>query len=379
MKKRKLLIESLEQKRLFAVDAFVDGNTLVVTGDNDDNLIQVDQQRLSNTITLTADGQSNSFDNIQKIIVRGGNGNDDISINTYDDADFLISSEVYGENGNDIIQGGGGSDYLDGGNGDDIVSNFVTDENYNPVGRGSYDTLVGGNGNDSLWGGWGIQDIIRGGNGKDVIYDIVGGSNDIDGQNGDDFVIARTGVGLPTDPLNDGGLISDKFNVNGDKESVLFNAGTQAGGAPVLIDGTLYVLNLDGGDIEVNQNGKDLIVTYDGVDFTYKSKDVKAIAGIGGSTDDSFVNNTIIKSVFYGQGGNDTLLGGSGDDVLKGGNGDDYIDGRDGNDDITGDAGSDILIADDGKKDIVRIDAFDQFFVDFGLDRLVIKRNLAFS
>lgn len=374
--------EVLESRRLLAVDAFAVDGTLFVCGDNGDNLIQVDQQQLTNTVNLTADGQSNSFDNIQKVVVQGGNGDDDISINTYDDAGFLISSQVFGGNGNDIIQGGGGSDYLDGGNGNDIVSNFVTDPNYAPIGRGSYDTLIGGNGNDSLWGGWGVQDVIFGGNGKDTIYDIVGGSNVIDGGRGDDFIIARAGAGLPTDPLNNpGGLTSDTVNANKDKATVLFDAGTQAGGAPVLIDGTLYVLNLDGGDISVNQSGKNVVVTYDGTDFTYRAKDVNAIAGIGGPTDDTFTNNTNIRSVFYGQGGNDTLLGGGSGDVLKGGSGNDYIDGRGGRDDITGDAGADVLVANSGKKDkdIVRTDAFDQVFIDLGLDRLVIKRNLAFA
>lgn len=365
---------------LLAADAFLDGSTLIVEGTRDADQIEVTQREFTRTVDVSISGCLQSFDDVESIVVRGGNGDDDITINTLDDPDFLISSEVYGGNGNDVIQGGGGSDLLSGGNGDDVVSNFVTDENYNPIGAGSVDVLLGGNGNDSLWGGWGVQDIIRGGNGNDLIYDIVGGSNNIDGGRGNDFIIARDGAGLPTDPLNNpGGLVSD-FVVNDprDKAGVGFDAATQLNG-PVVIDGTLYVLNLDGGDIEINQNKKELQVTYDGQDFFFDAKGINAIAGIGGPTDDSFVNNTNIRSVFYGQGGNDILIGGDGDDVLKGGNGDDFIDGRDGRDDITGDAGSDTLFAIDNRKDIVRVDALDTIFTDLALDTLVVKRNLAFS
>ncbi len=377
MESRKLNVERLESK-ITPSGVFLDGTTLYINGDNANNIVQVDQRQFSQTVDVTLDGKVDSFDGVEKLVVRGGNGDDDISINTFDDPGFLISSEVYGGNGNDIIQGGGGSDYLDGGNGDDVVSNFVTDANYNPIGRGSIDYLFGGNGNDSLWGGWGVRDVIDGGNGNDTIYDIVGGSNKITGGRGDDFIIARTGVGLPTDPLNGGGLVADFVATDkSDSATVLFDAGTQANG-PVLINGTLYVLNLDGGDIAVNESGGLLTVTYDGIDYTYDKADVNAVAGLGGPTDDNFTNNTSIRSVFYGQGGDDTLLGGSAGDVLKGGNGDDVIDGRGGKDDITGDAGSDTLYAVDGKKDIVRFDALDMLFVDLN-DVLVQKKNLNFS
>jgi Ca2+-binding RTX toxin-like protein len=367
-------MEKLEDRQLLAADLQLVDNVLYINGDQSANVIVVTQNDPSvNSVNVVVGSLSKDFDDVSKIVVKGGKGNDDISINVKN-----IDSVVYGQEGNDVIQGGGGSDYLDGGNGNDIITNFVTDENYNPIGVGSNDVLVGGNGDDVLWGGWGKSDTIYGGNGNDSIYDIVGGSNTIDGGRGDDFIITRSGVGLPTDPLNGGGLVSDKLVVDkADKKTVLFDAATQLNG-PVVVGNTLYVVNLGGGDIQIDQGDGVLLVSYNGQQYSFDDSNITAIAGIGGPTNDTFTNNTDISSVFYGQGGNDTLLGGSNNDVLKGGNGNDTIDGRAGKDDITGDAGSDTLLAQDGESDIVRVDATDAVFAELGRDRIVKKKNLLF-
>lgn len=375
-----LVINGLNRGDKFEQTSLSKDGVLTIRGSNKDDFIQVNQVRGSRTVEVTVNDTVATFKGVKSLDIRAANGNDEVFLNTFDDPDFLISSVVRGGNGDDIIQGGGGDDALFGENGDDIVSNFVTDENYAPVGRGSTDILDGGNGNDSLWGGWGIQDTIRGGNGNDTIYDIVGGVNDIDGGNGDDYIIARTGAGLPTNPLNDPGALVADAVVQSDRDSrvVLFDAGSQANG-PVVIGNTLYALNLGGGAIEVNRDGNYIVVNYNDNEFAFVAKGITAIAGLGGPSDDTFVNNTDISSVFYGLGGNDVLIGGRGDDVLKGGDGDDFIDGRGGLDDTTGDAGTDVLQAADGSLDIVRIDSLDSVYADLGVDRLVIKRNLAFS
>lgn len=380
MKSRKLSFQSLEEKRLMAADALQLGGTLFLRGDNADNVMVVDQIEGTRSVTVTLDGEVERFDNVMRVLARGGNGDDEITINTFDNPAFLIRSVVRGDNGNDILQGGGGNDVLDGGNGDDIITNFVTGPNYEPVGSGSVDILIGGNGNDSLWGGWGRLDMILGGNGDDTIYDIVGGRNHIVGGQGDDFITARGGAGLPTDPLNNpGGLVSDAvFTDRQDSRVVLFDAATQAAG-PVVIGSTLYLLNLDGGEIIVDDSGDRLLVSYDGEIFEFDSKGITAVASIMGPTDDLFINNSAISAVVYGQGGSDTIIGGFGDDLLKGGDGDDVIIAGEGFDDITGDAGSDILIADDDDKDIVRNDPRDAIFTDIGRDRIVTKRNLRFA
>lgn len=376
-----LVINGLSRGEEFVQTSLDDNGVLSIRGTNQDDFVQVDQFQGTRTVNVTINDAVKTFRGVQSLDIRVGNGNDEVAVNTLDDPDFLISSLVRGGNGDDILQGGGGSDELRGGNGSDIVTNFVTDENYAPIGRGSMDVLLGGNGDDFLWGGWGVSDVIRGGNGNDAIYDIVGGTNDVDGGNGDDFIIARGGAGLPTDPLNNPGQLTADMVAQDRRDSrvVQFDAASQADG-PVVIGNTLYVLNLGGGDIEINQDRSKIVVNYNGEEFKFKAKDITVIAGLGGgAADDSFVNNTDISSVFYGLGGDDVLIGGGGDDVLKGGAGDDFIDGRGGLDDVTGDAGEDEINAFDGETDVVRIDALDSVLADLGKDRLVIKRNLAFS
>lgn len=137
-----------------------------------------------------------------------------------------------------------------------------------------------------------------------------------------------------------------------------------------LVKGVLTINGSDGNDIaEVNQPSKKFVtVALTGVDSkTYKASDVKSIVfnGLGG--DDTFVNNTAIKSKAEGGAGEDTLRGGRsaddlrggddndqlfgnlGDDYIAGGNGDDNTNGGDGNDRVFGDAGDDDLFGGRGK------------------------------
>jgi Ca2+-binding RTX toxin-like protein len=68
---------------------------------------------------------------------------------------------------------------------------------------------------------------------------------------------------------------------------------------------------------------------------------VKSISFFGASGNDSFTNDTAIKSTALGGAGFDYLVGGSGDDYLSGGNEDDTLEGRGGNDHLRGGAGHD--------------------------------------
>ncbi len=371
-----LNFENLESRDLCAVDVSLDAvGVLSIDGDWRHNDIELYAD--GNKTVVSIDGKIRSnFSSVNKIVVRSYAGNDTIINNTNIDAD------IFGGQGNDTIQGGGGNDRLYGQNGDDIITNFVTDSAYNPIGAFTKDILDGGNGNDFLWGGWGSSDVLLGGYGDDSIYDIVGGSNYINGGNGKDFTISRSGVGLPTNPISGGGLVADKLVTDSnDVNIVRFDAGTQANG-PVLINGTLYVLNLGSGNIVISQNTDNANVSYNGTNSVFKASDVKTIAGIGGASTDTFVNNTNIPSVFYGQGGDDVLVGGSANDVLKGGAGNDLLVGNNGSDDLSGDAGIDTLLG-LGDADIIRADYntdtlsfIDLVFFELG-DRIVQKRRLS--
>jgi Ca2+-binding RTX toxin-like protein len=80
------------------------------------------------------------------------------------------------------------------------------------------------------------------------------------------------------------------------------------------------------------------------VPFQDKSFDltkVKSISFFGSGGNDTFTNETAIKSQALGGAGVDVLLGGPGVDYLSGGIEDDTLEGRGGNDDLRGGAGDD--------------------------------------
>jgi Ca2+-binding RTX toxin-like protein len=128
-----------------------------------------------------------SFVNGQAFIV-GGEGND---ILNYDDT-AVGDAEIFGQTGNDIIDGGIGGDRLEGGSGNDLVT-----------GSADNDFILGGSGNDRLYGYWheyddksdGV-DHIRGEAGNDQLF----------GQNGGDIL-----AGGPGKDLLVGGAGADSF------------------------------------------------------------------------------------------------------------------------------------------------------------------------
>jgi len=84
------------------------------------------------------------YASISRIVAYGQDGDDEISV----DKNLSIPAILYGQAGNDKLQGGSGSNFLDGGFGDDDLS--------------------GGDGRDILTGGFG-KDTIKGGKGEDIL------------------------------------------------------------------------------------------------------------------------------------------------------------------------------------------------------------------
>jgi Ca2+-binding RTX toxin-like protein len=79
-------------------------------------------------------------------------------------------------------------------------------------------------------------------------------------------------------------------------------------------------------------------------DAQYDPNLVSKIDYFSNGGNDSFTNNTGIKSLAVGGDGNDTFTGGSGDDTFNGGNGDDTLEGRGGNDQLNGGNGDDTYV-----------------------------------
>lgn len=79
-------------------------------------------------------------------------------------------------------------------------------------------------------------------------------------------------------------------------------------------------------------------------EMTFAPDQVKSIEFLGYEGDDSFTNDTWIKSFASGGDGDDVLIGGSGPDSLAGNEGNDTLEGRQGNDKLYGGHGDDTYV-----------------------------------
>jgi Ca2+-binding RTX toxin-like protein len=342
------------------------GDDILIGGENDDELYGGD----GDDLLYGNGGDDMLFGSDGEDYLEGGTGNDHLGGGA--DADELYGGEgndellghagadlLYGEEGDDVLHGGRGNDTLNGGSGDDFlfgeagsdtinggdgfdvvfqqIDNDQTLTNTQLTGQGTDSLnsiegadLTGGSsnnlinavafsgevhlygeaGNDTLLGGSG-NDLIEGGDGDDVIS---GGAGDDDlyGNAGDDIISGNDG-----DDFLDGGLGNDELS-GGDGFDVVFQ------------------------QTDNDQTLTDTLLTGQGNDRLYNIEGADLTGGTG--------NNTIDASLFtgkvhlYGEGGNDTLLGGSNSDLLEGGDGDDYIHGGLGADLISGGAGNDIIL-----------------------------------
>jgi Ca2+-binding RTX toxin-like protein len=112
---------------------------------------------------------------------------------------------------------------------------------------------------------------------------------------------------------------------------------------------------------------------------TYSASSVTKIIFRGYAGNDTFTNQTSIRTDAYGSDGNDTLTGGSGidylfgeggNDVLNGSFGDDILQGGVGNDQLFGHDGHDNLLASDGDDTLSGGNGNDKLSGDIGQDRL---------
>jgi Ca2+-binding RTX toxin-like protein len=142
--------------------------TVLVKGGAGDDVLELNT--LYSSVFLTTKGGKGD-DKIRVIsgltIVRGGPGDDRISV---DMPDFGRGSSVFGESGDDTLNGGSGDDVIAGGPGRDVIRGGDESDFEYSVG----DTLVGGAGDDVLKGGAG-DDVLKGGGGVDRFF---GGSGE---------------------------------------------------------------------------------------------------------------------------------------------------------------------------------------------------------
>ena len=124
--------------------------------------------------------------------------------------------------------------------------------------------------------------------------------------------------------------------------------------------------------IEYETSGRVNVVAWD-VSATNRrviSEPVREVRFYGYDGVDWLRNDTAIKTVVYGMGGDDQLIGGSGADVLDGGQGNDMIWGRDGGDQIYGADGDDQLMGGNGNDWLDGGYGSDRIWGESGFDKL---------
>ena len=210
-----------------------------------------------------------------------------------------MTSIIFGDNGNNTLDGGAGDDTIFGQGGDDLIiggrDSLASRDINNTIDVADLeDQTESDDGNDTLYGGGG-NDTILGGQGNDIL-DGGAGNDTLSGQDGID--VFRGGAGVDT--------------VDYSRESpfqLLVNLATNVASGGTASGDTFYSIeNLIGSDDRI----------------------------------DRFIG-TAAANHFWGQGGGDYFNGGGGNDILDGGNDGDIIYGEAGNDTIIGGAGQDYL------------------------------------
>lgn len=213
--------------------------------------------------------------------------------------DDTMTSIIFGDGGDNTLDGGAGDDTIFGQGGDDLIiggrDSLASRDINNTIDVADLeDQTESDDGNDTLYGGRG-DDVILGGQGNDIL-DGGCGDDTLSGQAGMD--VFRGGAGVDT--------------VDFSRESpfqLLVNLATNVASGGTASGDTFYSIeNLIGSDDRI----------------------------------DRFIG-TAAANHFWGQGGGDYFSGGGGDDVLDGGRDGDIIYGEAGNDTVIGGAGQDYL------------------------------------
>lgn len=233
------------------------------------------------------------------------------------DSEYIVAMDdrgvtIYGESGDDNLNGGNGADKLYGGNGADRLN-----------GNSGNDILDGGKGNDYLHGGAGKDTyIFNKGYGTDTIIDS-------EGVNTISF-----GNGLPADQLT-------AYRTNWNDLTVTFKDVTDK-----------LIIN---GYFTSESNRKFNVQFANGLHFAFDDAE-NPIKQVHATEYDDWMNAWSDDGIIlYGDKGNDHLTGGKGADTLCGGKGNDYLSGNKGNDTyIFGEGyGSDTIEDSDGNNLVV--------------------------
>jgi Ca2+-binding RTX toxin-like protein len=243
---------------------------------------------------------------------------------------------IFGQRGNDVIQGDGSiASRLTGpgvGASRDGAGNLVLTASAEAATDGS-DYIEGNDGNDVLFGNLGQDDIVGGssslfglttpsqrGDGSDLIF---GGAGTDLARNFDDGDTSSFGHGRDADMI---------LGDNGNIFRIVGTNGTAASGQVLSFTYDNYTVNAAGANRIVVRAAQLLDYTPGGPDFN-----AAAAAGNLGTGDE--IHGESGDDFIYGMKGNDALFGEGQDDDLIGGYGHDWISGGTGQDGVLGDDG----------------------------------------
>lgn len=249
-------------------------------------------------------------------------------INTGDaEGDVYIRIEgIEGSNFDDLIFGDSGNNYLDGYAGDDV--------------------LVAGEGEDTIRGGFGFDIMSYRNLGQAIIIDLANWdasstvvADDVRYPHQKDIEAYEA---TNHNDTMQGSALSDILFGRAGADSI-----TGADGNDAIYGGSNFdtIRGGAGNDTVWGDNGSDLIFL-DAGDDVFNDNDQSDANGRD-SVDGGTGNDTL-----NGAGGNDSLQGGAGDDLISAGDNNDIAYGGDGNDTIHGGLGNDTLIGNAGHDDI---------------------------
>jgi VCBS repeat-containing protein len=275
---------------------------------------------------------------------------------------------LFGDAGNDLLNGGLDADQMDGGIGDDtyVVDNAgdIVTEGLNAgtdlAQSGITYTLTDNVENLTLTG---TADIDGAGNALDNIINGNTGANVLDGRDGNDTLNGNNGGDTLT-----GGAGNDLLNGDAGDDQLFGDAGNdvlngglgadnlQGGAGDDTLNGGIGADNLQGGagdDTFVVDNAADAVLENDGegsdtvqssVSYTLtdhvENLTLTGSAAINGS-------GNVLDNLITGNGGNNLLKGEDGSDTLVGNAGNDILDGGAGADKLQGGTGDDTYVVDD--------------------------------
>ncbi|MDB5679412.1 calcium-binding protein, partial [Sphingomonas bacterium] len=281
--------------------------------------------------------------------VFGGDGND-----TIDESGSAYGSPIYGEDGDDAITGlhdlsnayGGagndtfsGSGTMYGGIGNDTFTLSASPYGSTVYGEDGDDTVNGSAGSDTFYGGDG-NDTIIGGGGRDSLYGEAGN---------DTFKVNTTGDVAPGEVF-DGGTGTDTLfihAINNDLSNATITSVETLHSYSYALSLTAAQLNafqtLEVDDLTLTTAGSISLAgkTYS-IGFLSSSITLTNADTVFDATGVTLINASIGVNVNGGTG-NDTITGSAKNDKLVGGAGNDTLDGGAGQDTLTGGTGLDII------------------------------------